>query len=108
MLLGTVIIGSAISIASGGILLIVISAIIGLGVGGILGSFIRKNYKEVYSKLTPLERANFRARVMMEKFDGLRKDYDKETGSVILEKIAYEGKKVLSLSGERKPSIIKE
>ena len=108
MLLGTVIIGSAFSIALGGILIIAISAVIGLGLGGICGSYIRKRYKDLVGNMSEIEKVTFRAHAMMYMFDHIKKHYDKETTALLLEKIAYEGKKAIALSGDDKSSLVKE
>ena len=91
MILGTVIIGAATSIASGGIAVIVISAIFGFGVGGVFGSYVKKKYKDSESSMTELEKASFRALLMIKTYNDIMSKYEKDIGILLLCKILNEG-----------------
>lgn len=106
MILGTVIIGTTSSIVSGGLAVILVSAVLGFGAGGVFGSYVKKKYKDVYLKLTLLERASLKAVLMMKAFASIKAQYDKNILLHLLERICYEGKKIIILSDETNSTVL--
>lgn len=106
MVLGTVIVGAATTIVSAGIAAIVVAAVLGFGIGGVFGSYLKKKYKDVSVELSPFERAAARALIMIKLFPSICSQYDKDTQLYLLENIAYEGEKLLFLSDRNNSSFI--
>jgi hypothetical protein len=98
MVLGTIIVGSATTIVSAGIAVILVAGVLGLGIGCVFGAYMKKKYKDEVVDFSPLQKAATRAQIMIKLFPDIRDQFDKDTQLYLLENIIYEGEKILSLS----------
>jgi len=107
MILGTIIVVAATMIASEGLVVVLISSILGLIIGGILGYLIKTRYEDVAAQMNELERASLRALLMIKNFSVVKKKYNKDMVLLLLQKVVFEGKQLMLLQSTRHPTIIK-
>jgi hypothetical protein len=105
MLLGTIIVVTATMIASEGLSVAILSSVLGLAIGGILGYLIKTTYENVAAQMSEMERASLRALLMIKSFNEVRSKYSKDIMLFLLQKIMFEGKQLMLLQSARHPAI---
>ena len=99
MLFGFILLGTLTSMLSGGCILIIILSLLGLPIGGTIGWYMKKKYKDINTFINLLERNKLKIVAMIKSFENVKAQYDKEMQLYLLECIVLEAERILDLEG---------